>query len=210
MSSTNNGIGGKAAMYVDDMFLDVCTGDQPGATCIDLITNGNFSGNTGWGIPLTDYSAGYSTFLFHSSPRAMRTGIYWWYHNTESYSDFYQTVTIPWWARSASFNYYMYRMSDEYHYKPAYTPPAPDQPVSPKNSWNGDVQYLLLLDQWGNWLDTLQWDAPARENPTWYNRLLDLLPYAGQTVQLQFGTYNDGWGGPASMYIDDVSLQVCP
>jgi len=32
----------------------------------------------------------------------------------------------------------------------------------------------------------------------------------GKTIKIQFGTYNDGLGGVSSMYVDDVSLQMCP
>jgi bacillopeptidase F (M6 metalloprotease family) len=38
----------------------------------------------------------------------------------------------------------------------------------------------------------------------------DLTVYAGSTIKLQFGTYNDGFGGVTAMYVDDVSMQICP
>jgi hypothetical protein len=38
----------------------------------------------------------------------------------------------------------------------------------------------------------------------------NLKPYAGLTIQLQWGSYNNGWDGVTAMYIDDVSLIACP
>ena len=37
----------------------------------------------------------------------------------------------------------------------------------------------------------------------------DLSPWRGQTVQLYFNVYNDGVGGTAAMFLDDVSLTAC-
>ena len=37
----------------------------------------------------------------------------------------------------------------------------------------------------------------------------DLLGYAGQTIKLQFGVYNNGGGGVTGMYLDDASLELC-
>ena len=71
-----------------------------------------------------------------------------------------------------------------------------------------DVQYLLILDQNQNWIDTLVW---MRSNSKqWTNMTFDLSDYAGWKIMLQWGTYNNGTGGITSMYVDDVTLQSCP
>jgi hypothetical protein len=72
----------------------------------------------------------------------------------------------------------------------------------------GDVQYLLVLDQWGNWIDTLLW---RRSNERYWNYFqYNLGRFIGSTIQLQWGTYTNGWDGVTSMYVDDVSLRACP
>jgi bacillopeptidase F (M6 metalloprotease family) len=37
----------------------------------------------------------------------------------------------------------------------------------------------------------------------------DLTAYAGQTIKLNVGVYNDGQDGITAMYLDDVSLEIC-
>jgi hypothetical protein len=45
----------------------------------------------------------------------------------------------------------------------------------------------------------------------WTPYEFNLQNYAGQTtIRLYFGVYNNGSGGVTVMYMDDVSLQVCP
>jgi bacillopeptidase F (M6 metalloprotease family) len=44
----------------------------------------------------------------------------------------------------------------------------------------------------------------------WTNMSFDLSGYAGTTIILQWGTFNNGTNGITSMYVDDVTLQVCP
>ncbi len=57
-------------------------------------------------------------------------------------------------------------------------------------------------------MDTLLWQ---RSNDRYWRRFeFNLLRFAGQTIQLQWGTYNNGYSGVTSMYVDDVSLLACP
>jgi hypothetical protein len=57
----------------------------------------------------------------------------------------------------------------------------------------------------------IDWLLTERTNePGWREAVIDLSQYAGQTIRLQFGTYNNGTGGISYTHIDDVSLQICP
>ncbi len=47
------------------------------------------------------------------------------------------------------------------------------------------------------------------DSQVWTNVQFDLHDYAGDTILLQWGTYNDGGGGITAMYVDDVTLQAC-
>jgi hypothetical protein len=71
----------------------------------------------------------------------------------------------------------------------------------------GDSQYVLVLNQYGQWINTLVWQR--RNDRTWMAHQVDMGIYAGRTVQLHFGVYNDGWYGITAMYVDDVSLEIC-
>ena len=70
----------------------------------------------------------------------------------------------------------------------------------------GDVHYVVLEDEAGvdRWLrgdtrDTRTWE--------WYEH--NLTAYAGQTVKLYFGSYNDGDAHRTAMFVDDAVLEVC-
>ena len=183
-------------------------------TCKDLIINGGFEFNFGWDIPITEFTAGYSTSLYRTGARSMRTGILNSSQNTYSYSDFQQKVSIPVGAK-ASLTTHLYRISEE--------PGATSSVPLPANFMNmdlkggifpedlqlsGDVQYILILNSDEEWIDTLLWQT--KDAPEWTKKVYDLSEYAGETIWLHFGTYNDGNDGVTSMHVDDVSLVVCP
>ena len=44
----------------------------------------------------------------------------------------------------------------------------------------------------------------------WTPYEFELRDHAGQTVKLYFDAFNNGHWGVTAMYVDDVSLQVCP
>jgi hypothetical protein len=136
----------------------------------------------------------------------MRTGIEFAAFNRFSYSDFGQVVMIPTSADSVQLRMWTWSKSQEVTALSVLEQPMGD-PLKLQSS-GSDVQYLLILDWFGNWIDTLLWQlSDARQ---WEYDEFDLSLYAGQTIKLQFGTYNNGIGGVTSMFVDDVSLQVCP
>jgi hypothetical protein len=69
-----------------------------------------------------------------------------------------------------------------------------------------DSQYVLVLDETGDWLETLLWQRSNGQ--TWLEHSYDLSAHIGQTIHLHFGTVNDGQDGVTAMYVDDVSLKV--
>ena len=76
---------------------------------------------------------------------------------------------------------------------------APDAPTS-------DRQYVLLLNESGAVLERLWWTrSDAR---TWQRQTFDLTAYAGRTVRVHAGVYNDGRNGKTALYVDDVTLTV--
>jgi hypothetical protein len=215
----NDGFSGATAMYADDIALEACddpiptptpptpTPPPPPGSCTELFANNGFESDSDWGIPITVYTAGYTTNQANNGTRSMRTGIEFSGHNRFSYSDAYQVASIPSSSSSASLEMYIYPVSGE---------PTPlslaDKPTAEllanQSSGAGDVQYVLLLDWWGNWIDTFLWQR--EDTQAWGLHQFDLSGYIGDFVRIQFGTYNDGWGGITTMYVDDTYLEACP
>ncbi len=75
----------------------------------------------------------------------------------------------------------------------------------------GDVQYILVLDKYGNWNgETLWWkNNPTRDDRSWNSKARSLMDYKGKTIYLQFGVYNNGWDGVTSMFVDNASVEIC-
>jgi hypothetical protein len=236
----NDGYNGISAMFVDEVYLDDCAvAPTPGPTrtptatptstliptatptrtptlvptitstpgaCQNYLVNSNFEDDDGWILLDTNYPAGYSTTKAHSPIWSMRTGITNPWDNTYSYSDFRQAVSIPLNARSVTLKVWLYPQSSE-----ALTAPIPEIPktkIFGEEPLAYDAQYILVLDQWQNWIDTLVWMKSNSQTWTYYE--IDLDDYAGWVIMLQPGTYNDGYGGITSMYVDDMILEVCP
>jgi len=212
----NDGYSGISAMYFDDVTLDVCdatptptptpTTTPPPGTCTEKFSNLSFENDNAWGIPITAFTAGYTTNQAKTGSRSMRTGIEYVSHNRYSYSDAYQSASIPLASTSATLEMHIYPMSTE-----LITLALADRPTATllsSQALSGDVQYVLVLDWYGNWIDTLLWQR--KNTQVWELHSFDLSRYAGDYVRVQFGTYNDGWGGVTAMYVDDASLQLCP
>jgi len=218
----NDGYGGITSMYVDDAMLNVCAGTAPTptpgptpvptatpvpGTCSERVGNGSFETTADWYIPITEFSAAYTTDQAHTGTRSMRTGIPFAAYNRYSYSDAGQAVSIPANTTSATLGLWVYPVSTEVTNQ-ALPSSQPTGGLFGTEAMANDVQYVLILDAYGNWVDTLLWQRSNAQ--AWTYHQFDLTKYAGYTIRVQFGTYNDGLGGVTSMYVDDVSLQACP
>jgi hypothetical protein len=174
--------------------------------CTQVILNGGFEDNTAWAIPVTEYSAGYTTAEHHSGLRSMRTGIVNLADNIASDSTTEQKVTTPAGTTSALFTFWIKPVSGD-----AGTLSLPPRPVSgtPLDSIQAtrDVQYVLILDSNFHIIDTLIWQLS--NSMTWTQYQFNLAEYAGKNIWVHFGTTNDGLGGVTSMFVDDVSLDNC-
>jgi hypothetical protein len=209
----NDGLDGISSMFVDDASLDICPGGgspTPTATpgpCGNLFNNPSFETTSDWEIPITAYSAGYSTAQAHSGSRSMRTGILLPADNIFSYSDFRQAVHIPSGAAVAKANFWLYTHSGETMNLSQSEMLTPTGRPFNETTLTGDLQYVLILDQYQNWIDTLVWQRT--NEGYWHYYEFDLRRYAGRTIYLQFGTFNNGVNGITSMFVDDVSLDNC-
>jgi hypothetical protein len=217
----NNGYGGVTAMFVDDATFDICTGGAtPGptptppaptptpvpGTCTEAFENNSFEINDAWGIPVTVFSADYSTDAAHTGVRSMRNGIPYYVHDRYSYSDAYQLASMPLTVDTATIGMWIYPISGEVTSNQ--TADRPTASLLSTEAAGNDVQYVLVLDRYGNWIDTLLWQR--KNSQTWTFHQFDVSDWIGTTIRLQFGVYNNGYGGATSMYVDDTTLQLCP
>ena len=209
----NDGYNGFTSMFVDDATLSTCATEPPPPptptptpvpSCTNIILNGGLETTGTWYLPLTAYPAAYSTEKVYAGSRSMRTGISNTSINVFSYSDARQTVTIPANAASATLKFYANTYSSELPDRPL--PDLPNSANFGDEVLSEDVQYLLIL-QYETWIDTLLWQR--RSDQTWVSYTYDLKKYAGKTISLQFGTFNNGYGGITNMFFDEVTLQVC-
>ena len=135
----------------------------------------------------------------------MRTGIFNPLHNRYSYSSTRQTVLIPLDATDATLSFWLYPASSE----PAYLSlPTNVLGLREEDAANfGDAQVVLILDQFGNELEQLV--NMRRNDQDWLLYSFDVSHYADETIQIYFGTINNGRYGITGMYVDDVTLRSC-
>ena len=178
-----------------------------GGLCEERLVNGGFEVDAAWRFPLTPYPTAYSTRVVRSGQRSGRSGIDQG-RDVYSYSSASQTVVLPAGVANVTLTLWWYPVSAEVNLE---TPGDAPTPGTASLSWEkplaGDRQYVLILDSSGAILRTLLW---TRSNARSWQRLdADLSEFAGRTVQVHFGTFNDGDGRSTVMYVDDASLSAC-
>ena len=67
-----------------------------------------------------------------------------------------------------------------------------------------DWQDAYITDTNGNILQTIFHQCLDTE--AWVNQTVDMTPYAGQTVRIEFLAHEDGFGDLTGMFVDDVQL----
>ena len=155
----------------------------PPTDCDELIADGGFETGMGWTL---NQLASYETATVYAGSRSARVGIVPGGENQTVYSSVDQVVTLPD-ESQAELSMWTYPLVG--------------------GTGDGDYNYLVVKPANENrilWMDT--WHA---DSPQWTERTVDLSEYAGQSIRIYVGAYNDGAGGTRALYIDDVSLQVC-
>lgn len=179
------------------------------ASCQELIINGGAEQNTGWIFPATPATAGYSTAQAHGGSRSIRVGIVGG-ANGLAYSSAIQYVDIPAAATDATLSLWLYLVSSGTERPTAPTPAMLQAAASnrvPDVPFVDDAQYILLLDEDANTIETLLW---TRQNASgWQQYIFDLSEYAGETIGVLVGAYNNGTGGVTGLYLDDTSVAAC-
>jgi hypothetical protein len=81
-------------------------------------------------------------------------------------------------------------------------------PVSEPNP-SGDYWQVLLMEPGTTQGVANLGHQSAGNERGWFSLTLDLVYFRGRTLDLYFTMYNDGVGGRSSLYLDDLSLQMC-
>ena len=209
------------AIEIEMLSSDLNVNIQAVAACEEAIHNGSFENDNAWQFPITPYSASYTTDAAHTGSRSARTGILNSTDNVYAYSSTRQLVTIPSDIDSANLRVWLYPISGEVltnaqTLEGMYPLAARPTTAEFETTWiAGDVQYVLILDPGPDpedvvddtLLETLMWMRSDAQQ--WQMYSFDISEYAGETIKVQVGTYNDGYGGVSAMYADDVSLEIC-
>ncbi len=162
----------------------------PNENCKECLVNPGFEGRKGWIFGNTRLKGAYSGSQKHSGDRSILLGnANPAQPNYDSYSSARQRVTLPKKGyKTAWLQFWHYTISDG----------EPD-----------DYQELVLLDgRTGKTLEILWRDR--RNEQAWVPELFDLTRYLGRSIIVYFNVRNQGGLGRAAMYIDDVSLVLCP
>lgn len=162
--------------------------------CSNLLTNGDFEGDTGWALGKTERPAVYTTDRQHGGTRSIQLGIPA-LGNLQSYSSISQQITIPGDADALTLKWWQWRGTEE---ATSLTPGAA-----------ADRQEVLLLTTTGEPLEVIRRE---RNNESgWQEVIIELnaTVYRARTILVYFNVFNDGANGRTWMYIDDVALTTC-
>lgn len=176
--------------------------------CQQIILNNGMEENAAWRF-VGGKPARYSTDMAHEGTRSIVAGLTAGrpYH---IYSDARQWITIPSNAISVTLRMWWYPRTEEQASQlierctrgncPTGTLAGGPLPAA------HDLQYVLAVRP--DW--SFEWLLRGKANGSqWQPLEFDLSRYAGRTIAVQFGVYNDPRGGLTSMFVDDVEVWVC-
>ncbi len=154
----------------------------------DLIVNGGFETDQAW-VFEGDSSMGGYIGVSRSGQRGVKLGILSYEPHVYGYGLVKQLITIPSGVPTARLSFW-------------YWPLREDGSAPLMNS----RQFVKVLDSDGKELETL---LEISEDDYWRYVTFDLSRYAGRSIYLQFGVFNDGnllRSKRTAMYVDDVSI----
>ena len=182
--------------------------------CQELLLNRSFEYDGAWRIPQTAYPAGRLQDKHSRGYWSMRSGIIDPAANVRSYSDFSQDVVLPA-GKTITLRFQRWPMATAAARRSGHGQGLNvlDDTVTVAEFYQlletgaGDLQYGMLIAPPGGKIKYLY--TGLADDQRWIDQVFDLTAYGGQTVRLQFGTYNDGAGTIAAQYFDNFSLQAC-
>lgn len=213
----NDAAGGRTAMYLDDVSLQACPAATPGATSwptpapsrtsttivdprtptpitspsgpcqVACLPNGDFEAFGQWQLGATSLQPAYVSGRGPDGSMAMMLGNDG-QRNVAAYSSIRQDVSVPSWASSVRLRFWFWPIAE---------PPS-----------TGDRQELLLLRPDSERVEAVLW-REHRHDRQWLEAAVDLTQHRGRTMSIYFNVYNDGRGGRAALYLDQVCWELC-
>lgn len=235
----NDGGASSSTMYFDDVSLVMCNThcdsqvvNSGFETRDGWLYNAEAVINPWYVGPLTIPLVPPLTINPHGGAFMMQTGIPplgvtnvggTFYFNVESSSEVWQrNIDLPGDQSGALLTFWIYRTSvegvappgviakgaDPTTYRSAIADPTGNISTFANATPPEDWVYVYVYDDAGHFLAKPLWQR-ATNDATWIRYSFDLSDYMGQQIELLFGTYNDGKGGPSAMWIDDVVVGTC-
>ncbi len=179
------------------------------AVCWPALSNPGFETREGWDLPITEFPAEYSRRIAYAGEWSVRTGIPSTPPNKESYSSVSQLIQIPRDATTATLMFSLFPLTSE-----SSSLAVPEDMSAARSamamgmaSGVGDAQWVFILDRHGNILQNL---ISMRSNArAWEEHQFDLTPFAGRTIRIYFGSFNNGWDGTTAMFVDEAQIVLC-
>lgn len=164
-----------------------------------VVVNGGFEADDGWGYPETPLPAARTDVVTHTGAWAARIGVGAGsgVPTETAYSSVRQMLTVPRDALTATLRFYYYPQSTAVT---TTTMASPTAVAAEAPLLENDLQYVMILETG----EILFWDLVDADH--WLSYTVDLSDYAGRSFTLHFGVANDGVDGYTGMYLDDVSL----
>jgi hypothetical protein len=167
------------------VYLPIVSHSPPPA-CRNLIANGGFETDATWtrgGLRPPVYVTDQSV----SGQRSLLLGVKPPARDVYAYSSAYQIVTVPEGATSATLGLWLQRHTED---------------------TAGDRQQFMILNERAQ-VERVLMNLLSNDG-VWSYAEFDLSGYAGQTICIYLNVTNDGDGARTWMYVDDLSLAVCP
>ncbi|RME81098.1 MAG: hypothetical protein D6775_14520, partial [Caldilineae bacterium] len=159
---------------------------QGGDGCTEILVNGDMESYTGWSFPSSPAQGSYSTAQYHSPTRSARLGIIDG-NNVFSFSSVRQKVIVPA-GNALILEWYMYPLSVPHDAE--------------------DLQYVNILNS--KLREQRRLWSGVRNDQDWLACSFDVSEFLDQTIYVNMTVRNDGNGGRTALFVDDVSLKVCP
>jgi photosystem II stability/assembly factor-like uncharacterized protein len=202
-------VGGRGVWQISPSSAPTATPDP----CQELLLNRSFEYDGVWRIPTTGYSALRSLDRHSHGYWSMRTGIVDAGENRRSYSDFSQDVVLPdlpsltlrvdRWPQAGAGA----QAASVEQLGAILAATTLDEFQAALEASAADLQYAMVIAPPAGAIHFLY--AGLDNDQQWVSEGFDLAAYRGQTVRLQFGTFNNGVGSLAAQFFDNMHVQAC-
>jgi len=158
--------------------------------CTNLIVNGTFETDEGWGDISGDRTQLIDTELPHTGKRSAWLGG----QDQEAVNYIYQDLQIPANATNVKLEYFRF---------------LHEETSGLSGLFANDANFgAVIADTNGKIIGAVEKLASSQADDAWRSKQADLTQFAGKTIRLAFTSENPR-GNISSMFVDDVALTVC-